>query len=92
MENAPLRVLGKDGLISAPIDDFDTALLGHVTPEWQKMARIVSSALYDFAENGVYQASDLVPGSRLTGLAGAGTLEWRGDLGNTARCEMRLPA
>jgi hypothetical protein len=92
VENAPLRVLGEDGLMSAPIEYFDTALLGHLTPEWQKMARIVGSALYDFAENGVYQTGDLVLASRLTDLAEAGTLEWRGDLGNMARCEMRLPA
>jgi hypothetical protein len=91
-ENAPLRVLGENGLMSAPIEYFDTALLGHVTSEWQKMARIVGSAIYDFAEIGVYQTGDLVLASRLADLAEAGKLEWRGDLGNMARCEMRLSA
>lgn len=91
-ENAPLRVLSDNGLMSAPIEYFDPALLEHVTPEWQKMALIVGRALCDFADTGIYQTGDLVLAARLADLAEAGVLEWQGDLGHMARCEMRLPA
>ncbi|WP_145203812.1 DUF3658 domain-containing protein [Sphingobium sp. B2] len=91
-ENAPLRILGDAGLMSAPLEHFDAALLEHATPEWQKMARIVAGVLGDFFLEGIYQTSDLVLGSRLADLAEAGILEWRGDLGHMASCEMRLPA
>jgi len=90
-ENASLRVLSDNELMSAPIEYFDPALLKHVTPEWQKMAKIVGLALGDFAENGIYQAGDLVLAARLANLAEAGILEWQGDLSRMARCEMRLP-
>ncbi|RYE66408.1 MAG: DUF1835 domain-containing protein [Oxalobacteraceae bacterium] len=91
-ENAPLRILGSVELMSAPLDYFDAALLEHATPEWQKMARIVAGVLVDFSLEGIYQTSDLVLGARLADLAEAGKLEWRGDLGRIAACEMRLPA
>ncbi|NLS28983.1 hypothetical protein S2M10_39970 [Sphingomonas sp. S2M10] len=90
-EDAPLRVLGRNGLVSAPIEYFDQALLGHTTPEWQKMARIVAGVLSDFHVSGIFQTGDLVLAARLTDLAEAGILGWRGDLGHMARCEMRLP-
>lgn len=89
-ENAPLRILGENGLMSAPIEYFDTDLLEHVTAAWQKMARIVGGALYDFDETGVFQTGDLVLAARLADLAEAGILEWRGDLSHMQRCEMRL--
>ena len=91
-ENAALRVLSENGLKSAPIEYFDPALLEYITPEWQKMARIVGGALCDFSETGVFQTSDLVLAARLANLAEAEILEWRGDLGHMTRCEMRLPA
>jgi len=91
-ENAPLRILGDAGLMSAPLEHFDAALFKHATLEWQKMARIVAGVLGDFFLNGIYQTSDLVLGARLADLAEAGILEWRGDLGHMAGCEMRLPA
>jgi uncharacterized protein DUF3658 len=92
VENAPFRILSEKGLISAPIECFDTLLLGHVTAEWQGMARIVGDALYDFYRTGIFQTGDLVLAARLAGLAEAGMLEWRGDPSDMARCEMRLLA
>lgn len=90
-EDAPLRVLDTEGaLVSAPLDHFDARLLKHATGEWQKMALIVGTALGEFAESGRYQASDMVLHARLAGLAEAGTLEWRGDLGVMWGCEVRL--
>ena len=91
-ENAPLRVLGDDGLMSAPLEHFDAVLLEHATPEWQKMTKIVAGVLRNFSLEGIYQTGDLVLAARLADLAEAGILEWRGDIGRMAACEMRLPA
>jgi hypothetical protein len=92
IEDAPLRVVSGEDLVSAPIDHFDDCLLGHATLEWQKTTRIVAGVLADFYDAGIYQAGDLVLGPRLADLAKAGTLEWRGDLSHMQRCELRLPA
>lgn len=89
-ENAPFRVLIDNGLISAPIEYFDPLLLKHIAPEWQKMAMIVGRALWEFAESGIYQTGDLVLAARLTHLAETGILEWQGELGDMARCKLRL--
>jgi len=87
-----LRVLGADGaLTSVPLDHFDADLLRHATAEWQKMALIVGTVLREFADNGLYQAGDIVLHARLADLAEAGVLEWRGDLDHMTACELRLP-
>ncbi len=91
-ENAPLRVLSDQGLISAPIEYFDAALLNHATPEWQPMSLIVATVLTEFHDSGRYQAGDLVLVARLATLAEAGTLEWRGDPSVMPGCSLRLPA
>lgn len=91
-ENAPLRVLSDQGLVSAPIDYFDAALLNHATPEWQPMSLIVATVLTEFHDSGRYQAGDLVLAARLATLAGAGILEWHGDLSVMPGCSLRLPA
>lgn len=90
-DNADLRVLEAGKLVSAPITYFDDQLLGHATPHWQKMARIVGLTLSDFADAEVYQTGDLVLGARLADLAEEGKLEWRGDLSSMRQCELRLP-
>lgn len=91
-EDAPLRVLGADGaMISAPLDHFDADLLKHATAEWQKMTHIVGMQLRAFTDSGHYQAGDIVLHARLADLAGAGALEWRGDLALMRACEVRLP-
>ena len=91
-ENAPLRVLSESGLVSASIDYFDRDLLAHVTPTWKRMALIVGQTLYDQVDSEFHQTGDLMLAARLVSLAEAGELEWRGDLGDMHRCEMRLPA
>lgn len=88
-ENAPLRVLKGDKLTSAPMEYFDSALLGQITGKWQKMAMIVGRTLAAFSEAGVFQTGDLVLAARLTRLAEAGILEWQGDLSDMRHCELR---
>ena len=91
-ENAPLRVIDGDHLVSAGIDHFDTLILSHARAEWQKMARIIGGMLGEFSETGIYQTSDLFLFARLADLAEEGQLEWRGDLSHMQNCELRLPA
>ncbi len=91
-ENAPLRVLSDQGLVSAPIDYFDAELLRHAAPEWQQpIALIAAYMLGEFHDTGRYQAGDLVLIARLADLAEAGALEWRGDLSVMRECSLRLP-
>lgn len=92
IEDAPLRVIRGEELVSAQISHFDESLLSHTTHEWQKMARIVAVSLVEFCDAGVYQTDDLVLGARLAYLAEEGKLEWRGDLSRMRHCELRLSA
>jgi len=92
IEDAPLRVINGEDLVSAQIEYFDSSLLSHATFEWQKMARIVTATLVEFYDAGVYQTGDLLLRARLADLAEAGKLEWQGDLSHMLRCELRLPS
>jgi len=92
VEDAPLRVIEGEELVSAPIEHFDADLLGYATPEWQRMVKIVVGPLIEYSNAGLSQVGDLVLSSRLTRLAEAGKLERRGDFPHMQRCELRLPA
>ena len=89
-ENAPLRVLGETGLVSAPITFFDPLILSCASTTWLKMARVVGAALARSCEGDLYQTGDLVLAARVRALADAGALEWRGDLSSMHHCEVRL--
>lgn len=91
-ENAPLRLIEKGELISAPIDYFDSLLLRLARPEWQKMALIIGQALVEFSDSDMHQTGDLLLHSRLCDLAEQGLLEWQGNLSVMRDCELRLPA
>jgi hypothetical protein len=90
-ENAPLRVLDAGELASAPLSFFDPLVLSSTTPDWQKAARVIGEALSDSWETSI-QTGDLLLWARARALAGAGRLEFRGDLSNIQNCELRLPA
>ncbi len=90
-ENAPFRVIGASGrLESAMINHFDALILSCITIEWRKMARVVGDALATFRENGLYQTGDLVLYARTYDLAESHCFEWRGDLANMQKCELRF--
>ena len=83
-ENAPLRVMTPEGLISAPIDYFDEQLLKHATADWAFDRRMVGQVLGDmmfesFRERGVFQCGDLVLFARVRALVEQGKLEGLGD-------------
>jgi hypothetical protein len=44
-ENAPLRVVTDNGLVSAPIDYFDDGIRALITDDWQSCARVVGRML-----------------------------------------------
>jgi len=89
-ENAPLRVVKGDNLVSAPISFFDSLLMSYVTNNWQKVIRIVGTAIA--AEMDIFQASDMVLRARIDALAQTGRLEIRGKSAlEMFDSEVRLP-
>ena len=79
-ENAPLRIVTSEGLVSAPIDYFDTWLTRHVTDQWAKARRVVGEALADiFSSEEGHRVSDLWLWGRVRALSDNGVLEISGD-------------
>ncbi|WP_349313591.1 DUF3658 domain-containing protein [Brevundimonas subvibrioides] len=83
-ENAPLRVMTPEGLVSAQIDYFDKQLLKHATNDWAFDRSLVGQVLGDmmvesFRERGVFQCGDLVLFARVHALVERGALEGLGD-------------
>jgi hypothetical protein len=77
-ENAPLRVLDGDKLVSAPISFFDEMLTSLVTEHWQRVARIIGTAMAYEMDDGIIQSDDTFLSARLDALARDGRLEIRG--------------
>ena len=92
-ENAPLRIITPDGLVSAPIEHFDAELLAHIADDWTDARRAVGETMgammnNSFRKGGVYQCGDLVLFSRVRRLVEAGVLEKKGRL-NSATFKVR---
>jgi hypothetical protein len=88
-EDAPFRVVGDAGLISAPADHFDQVLLGAATPGWRKLARVIGGALAD--ERAWCNVGDLMLQARAVALVEQGRLLAKGDPWEMRACEVRLP-
>ena len=91
VENAPLRILSDGELISAPTSYFDPVLLSCATAEWKKSARIIGEAICESWTEGM-QTGDMVLIARARALVAAGRLEYRGDVFDIHRSELRLAA
>jgi uncharacterized protein DUF3658 len=92
IENAPLRVLDREKLVSAPISFFDSQLLSYASPKWQKVARIISKAIVSQMNDGIRQTDDMVLTARIDAMATSGRLEIRGASAHEMRkSEVRLP-
>jgi hypothetical protein len=75
-ENAPLRLIGPDGLVSAPISAFDQSLIGQANDQWKRAMRLIGEVATQ--ESGdYYQVGDLFLASRVAHLIQAGDLECR---------------
>jgi hypothetical protein len=91
-ENAPLRVLDGDNLVSAPISYFDEVLMSLLADDWQKVNRIIGDALAFEIDDGILQTGDVFLAARLNAMAKDGTLEIRGGSAHDMRsCEVRSP-
>lgn len=91
-DNAALRVLTADGLVSAPISYFDPLVLSCAKSAWQKTARVVAEAMGKDFDSSFVQTGDLLLIARIRILVTTGLLEARGDLSDIHRSEVRLPA
>jgi hypothetical protein len=78
LENAPLRVLDGNRLVSAPISFFDSLLMSFVTENWQKVARIVGKSLACGTDNSL-PLDDILLRPRVKALVESGRLEIRGQ-------------
>jgi hypothetical protein len=87
-ENAALRILKTDALVSSPISFFDTVLMSQAIENWRKVARVVAMTLHLEAEGHV---SDLFLAARVNALVASGHLERQGRSAvDMRRCEVRL--
>jgi hypothetical protein len=92
IENAPLRVIDGDELVSAPLSFFDSLLMSYVTDNWQKVARIVGNAMTSGMDDDIRQVDDMVLRARIGALAETGRLEIRGKSAlEMFDSEVRLP-
>jgi hypothetical protein len=91
-ENAPLRVLSADTLVSVPISFFDSLLMSFATDDWRKVAMIVGLALGSEMNDCIIQSSDLFLAARVNALVEAGRLDLRGRSALEMRfSEVRFP-
>jgi Protein of unknown function/Domain of unknown function (DUF1835) len=92
-ENAPLRVIDGDSLVSAPISFFDSLLMSYVTKDWQKVGRVVAPAMVACVDDDIVQTGDMFLAARINSLAQNGRLEIRGKSAlEIFHSEVRLPA
>jgi len=92
-ENAPLRVLHGDRLVSAPISFFDSLLMSFVTENWQRAARVVGRSLVSGMDDSLVAIDDILLRARVNALVECGRLEIRGQSdGDIFSSEVRLAA
>ena len=91
-ENAPLRVIDGDELVSAPISFFDSLMISYVTDNWQKVAMVVGKALVSPMDDCIIGPGDLFLVARVNSLVENDRLEIRGKSALEMHAsEVRLP-
>jgi hypothetical protein len=97
IENAPLRVVGPNGIQSAQLSYFDSQLLSFATTGCQKPARMIGNVMGEWVwpeiepHEPYFQAGDGVLAARIPVLVEQGLLEGRGNLLDIRASEVRLP-
>jgi len=91
LENEAFRIVCDNGLASAPITHFDSAITAFVDAEWKKCARVIGEVMAEEMSGPYWQTGDLILWSRLKKLIEAGTFEYRGSLAEMRWCEVRRP-
>ena len=96
-ENAPLRVVGPNGIQSAQLSSFDAQLLSFARSSWQKPARLIGEVICEWVapemepHEPYFQAGDGILAARIPVLVEQGLLEGRGNLLDIRASEVRLP-
>jgi uncharacterized protein DUF3658 len=78
-ENAALRVIDGDKLVSAPISFFDSLLMSYVTDKWQKVSMVFSWVTISYWDDDIHQTDDTFLAARMRALVEGGHLEIRGE-------------
>ncbi len=78
LENASLRILDGDTLVSAPISFFDCRLTSQVTDKWQNAMRVVGKTLVSGPNEWVIEFGDTFVIGRLMALVKSGHLDFQG--------------
>ena len=77
-ENAPFRVVTQEGLVSAPVEHFDGALLTQMDSDWRNVNRVIGDTM-GLRFEPYWQVGDLMLKARLVALAESGKVELSGD-------------
>jgi len=78
-ENAALRVIDGDKLVSAPISFFDSLLMSYVTGKWQKVSMVFSWVTISYWDDDIDQTDDTFLAARMHALVESGRLEIRSE-------------
>lgn len=76
-EDAPFRVVTPEGLVSAPAEHFDVALLSHVYGTWRNVNGVVAETM-SLSFEPYWQVGDVMLRARLGVLAESGRVELTG--------------
>jgi hypothetical protein len=79
-ENAALRIIDGDKLVSAPISFFDSLLMSYVTGKWQKVSMLFSWVTISYWDDDIHQIADTFLAARMHALVESGRLETRGEI------------
>ena len=90
-DNALLRIMDGDELVSAPVDTYDRLLVGAAKHDWQKGVLVVGHALAASFDEQVRISSDFLF-ARLSALVRSGQLEAQGDVLGWEENMRRAPA
>jgi len=80
-EDAPLRVIEGDKLVSAPASFFDSLIMSCVTDGWRKTARVLSEVATSHWDDSIWQTNERFLQARMRFLAEIGRVEVRGETG-----------
>jgi uncharacterized protein DUF3658/uncharacterized protein DUF1835 len=90
-ENAALRVVTPElRLVSAPLNQFDDALLKQMQHRFLKAARVIGHAMMEQWDRDIIDVDDFFLSRRLLMLARAGVIESQGDLRHIRFSEVRV--
>ena len=79
-EAGDVRVLTREGVLSAPIDHFDATIRSFVSSEWRTCARVVGSTIHKLGDGELQQTShDTFLFERLLCLVDAGVVEGKNE-------------